>query len=101
MNNLIKKEARTGPAVPWVNDFFDVENIISRNMWPDKWIFPAVNVLENNNAFGVEVVAPGFKKEDFTINVDEENMLTISAEKQNKKEENGDEYNRREYSYNS
>ena len=52
--------------------------------------------------YAVEVIAPGFRKDDFKLKV-EDDLLTISAEtKSEKKEpENGREFTRREYSYSS
>lgn len=41
--------------------------------------FPAVNIREQDEAFVLEVVAPGLKKEDFTVSL-EENILSISYE---------------------
>jgi HSP20 family protein len=63
---------------------------------------PAVNVAENKNHFEVSVAAPGLKKSDFNIDV-EGNMLTISCEKEEKKEEKDkdERYTRKEYSYSS
>ncbi|TAE75183.1 MAG: Hsp20/alpha crystallin family protein [Bacteroidetes bacterium] len=59
---------------------------------------PAVNVKENSNQFLIEVVAPGFKKEDFQIQL-ENNLLTISAEIKTEGEtKNEDEkYTRKEF----
>jgi HSP20 family protein len=61
---------------------------------------PAVNVAENKNNFEVSVAAPGLKKNDFNIDV-EDNMLTISCEKEERKEEKEERYTRKEYSYSS
>ena len=38
-----------------------------------------VNIVENENEYGIELVAPGFKKEDFNIKI-EDNKIEISAE---------------------
>ncbi len=61
---------------------------------------PAVNIKENETSFEITLAAPGKKKEDFNIEL-EENILTISSEKTEKKsEENKDEkYTRKEFSY--
>lgn len=59
---------------------------------------PAVNVVENENGFRVEVAAPGFQKTDFKLNLDG-NRLTISSEKEQKEEEKLEKYTRREFSY--
>lgn len=59
---------------------------------------PAVNIVENEKGFQLEVAAPGFNKEDFKIAV-EKNLLTISAKKETKQEENGPVYRRREFAF--
>ena len=64
---------------------------------------PAVNILENDDEYKVEVAAPGMTKEDFTVHLDEDNELIISMEKKNEskgedKEHKGT-YLRREFSY--
>lgn len=62
---------------------------------------PAVNVIENDNEFQIEVAAPGMKKDDFKINYDN-GRLTISSElEEGNKEGNGKKYTRREYRYQS
>ena len=66
----------------------------------EKWSPVPVNIHQTKDAYHLEVSAPGLKKEDIKINV-EEGLLTISYEK---KETTGtEEYNtvRREFSYNS
>jgi HSP20 family protein len=59
---------------------------------------PSVNVRETNNAYLVDVAAPGLKKEDFKVNFDND-VLTISSEKEESKEEKDERFTRREYSY--
>ncbi len=61
---------------------------------------PAANIVENKDSFDVSLAAPGMKKEDFNIDV-EGNLLTISAEKEEKKEEKDERYSRREFNYTS
>ncbi len=61
---------------------------------------PAVNIVENADAFKIEVAAPGLEKNDFKIDL-ENNMLTISAEKEQNNEEKDLKYMRREFSYSS
>jgi HSP20 family protein len=61
---------------------------------------PAVNVIENNDHFRIEVAAPGMKKENFKIKVDG-NLLEISAEKQEEKEDTIENYTRREFAQSS
>lgn len=63
---------------------------------------PAVNIAENDHEFQIELAVPGLKKEDFKINL-EQNQLSVSAEKKDEKTEADDtkKYNRREYCYSS
>lgn len=84
---------------PW-RDFMDFDFFGSR-LPQARTTLPAVNISEDDKGYGVEVVAPGFKKEDFRIKVDDD-VLTISAEtRQESQEGNGKEYSRREYAYSS
>lgn len=61
---------------------------------------PAVNVQENDNEYVIEVAAPGMKKDDFKVEVNND-ILTISAEKEDKDEEKDEGYTRREFCYTS
>jgi HSP20 family protein len=62
--------------------------------------FPAANIKETEDSFGIELVAPGFKKEAFKVEVHEHN-LTISAEDKNESEEKTETFLRKEYSFGS
>ncbi len=61
---------------------------------------PAVNVKEDNEAIRVEVAAPGLKKEDFKVTL-ENGLLTVAAESRAEHEEKNEagRYTRREFSY--
>lgn len=61
---------------------------------------PAVNIQENEDAFTVEVAAPGKTKEDFKIELNND-VLTISSEerKEDETSSNNGKYTRREFSY--
>ncbi|SHJ27272.1 heat shock protein Hsp20 [Tangfeifania diversioriginum] len=61
---------------------------------------PAVNVKETDDDYFIEVAAPGMSKKDFNVNF-QNNVLTISSEKKNEKEEKEDSYTRKEFSYQS
>ena len=61
---------------------------------------PAVNVKETNDEFLIELAAPGMEKKDFKINF-KNNVITISSEKEDKREEKKENYTRREFSYQS
>ncbi len=92
---------RTNGWLPEIfNDFFD-------NTWMPKAnaTAPAINVSESEKNYVVEVAAPGMKKEDFSIEINEDNDLVVKMEK---KDEHNDEkkdskdnvrYLRREFAY--
>ncbi len=61
---------------------------------------PAVNITEKKDEYQVSLAAPGMRKDDFKIDV-EGNMLTISSEKEENKEEKDKKFTRKEYSYSS
>ena len=77
---------------PW-NEWLDEK-------WPFSTHLPAVNVKETNDTYEITMAAPGLEKNDFKIDVNG-SLLTISAEKDEKKEEKDESYSRREYSYKS
>jgi HSP20 family protein len=100
--NIVKRNRQQGMLDPWRN-LFDVESFFPN--WPSsaRNSLPAVNVSEDDKTYTIDVVAPGFKKEDFKINVNDD-VLTISAESKTESTNNGDnnrQYSRREYSYSS
>lgn len=99
---MSKEVARSVGLLPTVSEFFK-----PWNEWFDNGEFlgralnvPAVNIAESKDYYSISLAVPGMKKEDFKINVDG-NILTISAAKEEKKEETDKKYNRREYNYSS
>ena len=78
------------------NDFFDNDWMVRTNATA-----PAINVLENENSYEIEVAAPGMKKEDFKVHIDENGNLAIEMEKKvdEKDEKKNGHYLRREFSY--
>jgi HSP20 family protein len=79
----------------------DIDSFFTRD-FGDKMMlpFPAVNISETPTSYEVEVAAPGFNKEDFSVKV-EDDVLIISAETKEEKKEEEKNYTRREYTYNS
>lgn len=61
---------------------------------------PAVNILETGTSFELEVAAPGFEKEHFAVQV-ENDQLTISAKHESKTEDREERYTRREFRFES
>ncbi|NOU45789.1 MAG: Hsp20/alpha crystallin family protein [Bacteroidales bacterium] len=63
-----------------------------------KGLVPSVNIRENDDDFALELAAPGMKKEDFSIRLNN-NVLTISAENKVENEEKTEKFTRREFAY--
>ena len=61
---------------------------------------PAVNITDNKENYLISLAIPGMEKKDFNIDI-EGNMLTVSCEKEETKEEKDKAYSRKEYNYNS
>jgi HSP20 family protein len=83
---------------PWESFFDNNGGSLFNNLNPIS--VPAVNISESKDRYEVSLAAPGMKKEDFNIDV-ENSTLTISAETKEEKETKDERYTRKEYSYSS
>ncbi len=83
----------------WMDDWFsrDFNTLVSDNA---RWTTPSVNIKETEDHFALEVAAPGLKKSDFNIELDN-GLLTISSEKKVEDTQEEGQYTRREYSFQS
>jgi len=85
------------------DDFFKPWNEwtgMDRSFFGKGLTVPAVNITDNKEDYKVSLAAPGLKKSDFNIDLDG-NMLTISCEKEENKEEKQQRSTRKEYNYSS
>lgn len=98
---------RNGGYAPLLSNFFD--DFFTKDLYDNNWLsfsntgtsIPKVNIQESDNDFKVQMAAPGMKKDDFQVELDN-NMLTISSTVSNEKNERGEgNYTRREFSYQS
>jgi HSP20 family protein len=82
----------------FMDDFFATVPSIFRDdfVTPSFRSFTPVNIKETETDYVLEVVAPGFQKEDFKINLDN-NTLTVSAEKKEETENQNEKFVRKEY----
>ena len=88
---------RTNPFLPvsnFLDDFFADDMDIFRKMQT----VPSINIKERAEDFLIEMAAPGLKKEDFDIDLDN-NVLTISCEKQIEENDENEKFTKREFSY--
>jgi len=63
---------------------------------------PAINVIEDDKQYRLELAAPGMTKDDFKVHVNKEGNLVIEMEKKNveeKDEKKEGRYIRREFAY--
>lgn len=112
MNNLVRvpkggslvgKDSKTNfPS--WSNlldDFFsgDLHSAFNSN-FNTGITLPKVNIKESIDSYNVEMAVPGLKKSDFNIDLDNQ-ILSISTNIKEEKEEKGENYTRREFGYSS
>ena len=85
-----------------VDDLFSEMPVLLKNgNGQSQWNgFAPVNIKETEKDYSIDVVAPGFEKADFKVNLDQD-VLTISAERKNETKNEGEKEIRREHSYRS
>ncbi len=101
---VIRNSRRNNENSSWLpsifDDFFGDEFMgvpVSR-----QFATPAVNIIENNKQYDIQIAAPGMTKDDFKISINENNELVINLEKKQKEEKKDDDkriWLRREFSY--
>jgi HSP20 family protein len=90
------------PFNSFMDDFFTELPALFKNdfnNYEQKGLVP-VNVKETEKSYRLEVIAPGFEKTDFKLNL-EQNLLTISVEKKEEEKKENEKEIRNEYSYRS
>jgi HSP20 family protein len=105
MNSIVKSNRNLFPAIPSLLDDFFGRDWLDSSLasWKTQnSTLPAVNIRETNDTYMIEVAAPGMKRDDFKVELDN-NVLTISSQREDKHEEKDSEGNftRREFSYQS
>lgn len=78
------------PLAGLLNDFF------GNNPYTNGVSSPMVNVKENDSNYTLEVLAPGYDKKNFDVQV-ENGMITISNKIENDSEDVNEGYTRREF----
>lgn len=99
MTNIVKFQPLPSTK-PLFNGFLDeffnrnISNFVGSDAVLNQ---PAVNVIETDASFKIELAAPGFDKQDFKVNV-ENDFLTVTGSRETKNEEQNERYTRREFS---
>ena len=78
-------------------------------LFDDRWFnfdtfnqtFPAVNTIERDNQYLLEIAVPGMDKKDFEIEIQNDLISISSISKQEKEVKDNFNYNRHEFNYNS
>lgn len=105
MSLLVKRSGFSLPSL--VSDFFDTGRIfpslfdINDTVFDtarESMVVPEANIIENEKDFLIEIAAPGLDRKDFKVSVDND-ILTISSEKTEDKNEERKNYKRKEFSY--
>lgn len=91
---------KTNTYVPTLMDQFFNNSIPTKRMYSNGYSSPAINIINNDKDFVLEVAAPGLNKEDFIIELDND-ILSISSELKSEKDEANGNYTRKEFNYQS
>lgn len=105
MSNKIKKEVAMLPMITRRNyKPLTLSDFLNEDFFPtfnrNTGSLPAVNIREDEKAFYLELAVPGMDKKDLHIEV-KDDVLTISSEHKEEKQEELEGYKRREFSYSS
>jgi HSP20 family protein len=106
MTTLMKRsgEPNVFAPLPTLQSFFNDPLLKSWFSWDtdntvENSTLPAVNISETENSYEISVAAPGMSKNDFKVQF-EHNLLRISGEKkQGKEEREANNWLRREFNY--
>lgn len=92
--------ASTAHVFPPMNDLFSefFDGMVTNDF--KRWNTPAVNIMENDDQFKIQMAAPGMNKDEFKISVND-NTLNISVEKKSENHESTDRFTRKEFSFGS
>ena len=102
LNGNDRGSVENGFFLPTVLDEFFGRELLRPSFSTTGVSTPAVNIIETNDDFRLEMVAPGMKKENFNLQL-QENVLTISYDHEDNREGPGrdGEYRTHEYNYHS
>jgi HSP20 family protein len=82
----------------WLTDFFETDRFFDADWLKKVQEVPAVNVMEREKEFEIQMAAPGLSKKDFNITI-ENGVLSIFVEREMENEEKDKNYTRKEYNY--
>ncbi|ESU28234.1 putative heat-shock related protein [Flavobacterium limnosediminis JC2902] len=103
MGLLAKNDSKTNPYT-LLEEFFpkDIVEWGFKNFTDIGSTMPSVNLSETEREYQIDLAAPGMKKEDFRVEI-EDKTISIASEKQERFEETNkkENYTRKEFNYTS
>lgn len=95
MNTLVKRNQDLFGGL--IDSLFNDSPLFSSEV-SRHFSIPAVNIKNTEDKFEIDVAAPGLKKEDFNIEV-EDNMMKLSVNKSEENQKSEEGFSRKEFSY--
>lgn len=99
---IVKYKSNQPVLQSLLEDFWGGTDLLAPNFFfggEKKWL-PSVNIKETDKNFIIELMAPGFKKDDFKVTL-ENGMLTISSDRTEEVDEEHERFTRKEFTYNA
>lgn len=101
MLSIRKKTYELPTMESFIDDFFGRTSSFFNDILTENFInYGDLNIVENEHNYELSMVLPGYKKEDININIDND-VLTISSEIENEKEEKTKNYISRNFTKSS
>ena len=97
--SLIKQRGSFPIMNSLLEDFWNTDGFLENRLLGSRMTAPAVNIQDQDHSFIVEVAAPGLRKSDFSVDL-QNGVLRIEAETKEEEEEKTDAFTRREFAYN-
>lgn len=92
---MIRNRQNLPTMESFLNDFFGLPSLLN-DKYVNRNFVGDVNVAENENNYELSVALPGYKKDDVSIEI-EDDVLVIKSDVENKTEDEGKNYVRKEY----
>lgn len=90
------KNLLVSPFTDFMKKFFDDDTNYVTTLFESRGNCGLINVYEKENEYTIELSAPGLKKDDIKIELNE-NVLRISSTVEDNKDDNFDGYYRKEF----
>ncbi|MGL2964154.1 Hsp20/alpha crystallin family protein [Flavobacterium sp. RSB2_4_14] len=108
--SLVVSKKRNGRTLPTMTeDFFNMNPFFGSSLLDfngglfnekEFALVPDANIIENEKEYKIELAVPGLERKDFKVEI-EDDMLLVSAEKEEETKHEDKNYRTREFSYNS